>query len=260
MKTLLAKIHAVRSEGLTVAKTGKISGGINALFASYPDVWAALYPALQRAELSVGFSGAVITVKEGVELVRMALTVSDGEAEKTAEFDMIIPEKILNSRGSSVVNNAQRVANAESYTKRTALIHFFGMSAGNEDEVERMTPRGDETNIPGAVVIGPDTPWQDLTDGGWANGLSPSGEGLLSDVSRTSGSAMAQLWTSFPNHPGICAWAADWITSRQEEQGIAWEAMAAADPALPGALYQCNAAQLRAACKVVREMTKGGAK
>jgi len=260
MKSLLSKIHAVRSEGLTVAKTGKISGGINALFASYPDVWAALFPALQRAGLSVGFSGAEISVSEGVELVTMTLTVGDGESEQTAGFDMIVPEKILNSRGSSVVNNAQRVANAQSYLKRTALIHFFGMSAGNEDEVERMAPRGDETNIPGAMVIGPDTPWQDLTDGCWANGLSPSGDGLLSDVSRSGPGPMVQLWTSFPDHPGICAWAADWITSRQEEQGIVWDALVAADPALPGALCQCNAAQLRAACKVVRDMTKGGAK
>lgn len=264
MSALLSKIHNVRSQGSTVIKTGKISGGINALFASYPDVWATLHPALKQEGLSVGFSAASITFHGETELVRMTMTVSDGITQEDHSYDMIVPEKILNSRGSSVTNNAQRVANAESYAKRTSLILFFGMSAGNEDEVERMMPVGDQSNIPGIIRVTDRTTWQGLMDGVWSDVMSPTEDGKLGDVAAKGNAAMKQLWQDFPQHPGLLAWAADWIQGALEEKSWGWKAdILAIEGALPETMQACNAEQLGIAARVlgkaIREM-KGEAK
>lgn len=251
---LIGKIHRVRLKGLTVVKTGKISGGINAMFASYPDVWAALKPALDEEGLSVGFAGAQLGAfgGEGAESVLMPMEISDGESSTGHLFAMMIPEKILNSRGSSVTNNAQRVANAQSYLKRTALIHFFGMSAGNEDEVERMMPAGDQTNIPGVIIPGPDLAWQDLTGGMWENVMSPTGEGKLVDQAGKGGAAMNEMWQLHLEHPGMVAWAADYIEAKLYASGLDWADLMEFGAALPSNMQACNGAQMRDAAKILK--------
>ena len=255
--SLLSKIHNIRALGLTVVKTGKISGGINALFASYPDVWAALKPALDAESISVGFSSAILSFHGDSELVAMSLEVCDGATSLEREFQMIVPEKILNSRGSSVTNNAQRVANAQSYLKRTALIHFFGMSAGNEDEVERMMPAGDQTNIPGVIFVEDSTAWQSLTDGIWGSVMSPLHDGKLGTHHATGGdTAMAILWQDYPNHPALLAWAADWITSKLDSLGWDWADAVALAPDLPAAITGCDATTMRSAAKAIKTAIK----
>lgn len=260
--TLTGRVHNVRALGLAVIKTGKISGGINAMFASYPDVWAALHPALTAEGLSVGFCNATITLHGETEIVSMKLEVSDGTETLSPEFQMIVPEKILNSRGSSVTNNAQRVANAESYLKRTALIHYFGMSAGNEDEVERMMPAGDQTNTPGMIVMTERTTWQDLTDGVWVNAQSPLFDGMLKNHLEAGGS-MKALWADFPNHPGLQAWAADYIVGALQELDLGWDDLRKQEATLPNFMASCNGEELRAAARTAKgllDAKKGGSK
>lgn len=249
------KIHAVRLLALTVVKTGKISGGINAMFASYPDVWRMLQPALAEHGLSVGFCGAKLEPFQDGEKVSMELGVSDGTESATTMFEMLVPEKILNSWGSSVTNNAQRVANAQSYLKRTALIHFFGMSAGNEDEVERMMPMGDQSNIPGLIRVTDSTAWQSLMDGLWSNVESPLHDGRLAEYAK-SPAQMVALWDDFPDHPGITAWAADLIRDTLQSIGKSWGDVVAADPDTPASLEACNGTQIRMATRAAKFIAK----
>ena len=254
---ILQKIHAVRQLGLAVVKTGKITGGINAQFASFPDVWSALKPALDEHQLSVGFCSSLLSLHGDSESLKMTLEISDGTERETFQFDMMVPERILNSRGSAVTNNAQRIANAQSYCKRTALILFFGMSAGNEDEVERMMPTPDQTNIPGVVIPGPNTTWQSLTDGIWANVMAPEHDGKLEAIAAARGvKAMVALWDNFPDHCGLQAWAADWVTGTLEEHGWTWGDVTAEDGTLPASMHQCNAAELRGATRAIGQLLR----
>jgi hypothetical protein len=251
--TLLSKIHAVRLQGLTVVKMGKTNLG---LFAAYADVWSTLQPALAGQGLSVGFSAARIVLHGDVEMVTMDMEISDGESSVTWPFDMVIPERIMTGSGKSVTNNAQRVASGQSYLRRTALIHAFGMSAGNEDEVEKMVPVGDQTNTPGTIFVDERTTWQGLMDGMWADVMSPLHDGKLSFHASQGNVHMAGMWTDHPNHPGIMAWAADWINGGLETAGLSWADVMEMDPALPSALTACNAGELRAAAKAAKQLLK----
>lgn len=255
MSALLSKIHAVRQLALTIKKTGKIGGGINALFASYPDVWSKLQPELDRQGLSVGFTGATLEPLGDGEKVGMLMTISDGESVSESRFEMMVPERIISRGGSAVTNNAQRVANAQSYLKRTALIHAFGMSAGNEDECERMNPTGDQSNIPGLIRVNEKTAWQDLTDGAWSNAESPLFDGTLSGYSGERGKMIA-LWTDWPHHAGIIAWAADWITSSLQELGLSWADVTAENPALPADMMACDGAAMRTAANTTLQLRR----
>lgn len=254
---LRERIHAVRSQALAVVKTGKITGGINAQFASYADIWSALQPTLHANGVTVGWAGATLRPvgqHETVEFIAsMTMQVSDGAETLESVFEMLVPEKILNSRGSSVVNNAQRVANAESYCKRTALLHYFGMSAGNEDDVERMMPAGDQTNIPGAIVVQPDTSWHELTDGLWHNALSPDDTGLLGGRTEEE---MRQLWRSYPAHPALCAWGADYVQGKMQDLGMAWADVSKLDAKLPEKMTTCTAKDLRLAAALLAGTVK----
>lgn len=249
---ILSKIHAARSKRLSVVKTGEINiQGRKMAFVSYADIWSQLGPALESVGLSLGFSKALIRVDQnsGHEIVSMVLEVSDGEEERTSDWEMILPEVIKSSSGNHVTNNSQRVANAESYLKRTALLHYFGIAAGNEDEVERMTPDGDQINIPGAVPITEASRWQMLTDGDWQRCTSPLHDGLLSNYAPP---ALGKLWKDFPDHAGLQAWGADYITAGLNATDKGWEAVVAEDPALPQFMANCTGVQLQAAARIVK--------
>jgi len=256
--SLISKIHAVRLKGLTVVKKGKTNLG---LFASYVDVWSELQPHLEREGLSIGFSGARIVINGDSEIVTMDMTISDGVESVTWSFDMIVPERIISgSSGKSVTNNAQRVASAESYLRRTAMIHAFGMSAGNEDECERMQPVGDQTNIPGAVPLPEGAAWQDYVDNAWEPLLSPLHDGKLVDYAKDGPAAMGTLWKEFPGHAGLQAWAHDWMLSTMRDFDITWANITSREPGLPEWITGCNADQLRtaaAAVKAIRQERTG---
>lgn len=245
---LIAKIHRVRLGGLTIIKQGKTNLG---RFAAYPDVWSTLQPSLSVEGLSVGFSAARITFHGEAELVSMDMEISDGADCVTWPYEMIVPEKVLTAGGKPVTNNAQRVASAESYLRRTALIHAFGMSAGNEDEVERMTPAEDLSNLPGAIAVTADTKWQDLVEGLWENAQSPLYDGTLVGYAAQGDNVMRGMWRDYPDHAGLQAWAADWIVSTLQALGIGWDGVRAGDADLPAYLTQCTGSALRRAAKAL---------
>jgi hypothetical protein len=245
---------------LAIKKTGEIPGYGSRkaiMFASYADVWSALQPALAEEGLSVGFSSATLSaLGHESEMVRMTMVVCDGATLEEHPFEMIVPEKILNSSGSSVTNSAQRVANAESFLKRTALIHFFGIATGNEDEVERMNPVGDQTNIPGVMFVDGRTTWQGLMDGMWCDVMSPLHDGKIGIYAAEGDKAMVALWQDFPDHPALMAWAGDWINGALESAGLSWADVMETEADLPGVLTACNAAALRRAAKTVKQLLK----
>lgn len=254
--TLLAKIHQVRQAKLAVVKTGEIKGGKNTMmFASYADIWSALHPVLDEAGISVGWEGSEISMLEGGrEKVRMVMAVSDGNEVERVTWEMLIPEPILNSYGSSVTNNAQRTANASSYCKRLGLLHMFGVAAGNEDDVERMTPQGDQSNIPGLVRVTPSTQWPDLIHGGWENVETPTFEGMLIDHATEDGKALSKMMRGYPDHPGLVAWAHDRLMAKMQANKLYWEDIQPADA--PDLIQNCTGAHLMAANLILAEKLK----
>lgn len=260
LSNLEKKIHEVRSQSLVVTKTGAISGGVRAQYASYVDVWETLQPALVKAGLSVGFSGCNLTVRFEVpcEVVSMTLQVSDGEEKIESVFEMLVPEPIRSKEGgNATINGAQRVASGSAYCKRLALVHFFAISAGsNGDEVERMTPKAGQTNRRDMITIDDGAPWQDYTGGMWERIEAPGGSGMSLGEYAEDGGSLLGLWKDFPGHPGLMAYGHDWLDNKIVEGKWEWSDVVALEPMLPGSIFSCNATQLQAAVKAVAAYLK----
>lgn len=254
--SLASKIHAIRAMALVVRKTGEIRGGINAPFASYADVWSTLEPALKEHGVSVGWQGAILRPSTGEDyIVSMTMEISDGSESRQHVFEMLVPEAIRNSSGRSVVNNAQRVANAESYCTRLSLVRFFGVAAGNEDECERMRPSDDH---PGATRITENTRWQELTDGMWMDCMSPLHDGCtLGQYLKDQGEdGLRDLWQQCKDHPALCAFGADVLNSRMAASGVTWTQIKEAGADMPDKFHSCDWRQLREAFRAYAKLTK----
>lgn len=241
--------------GLAVLKQGKTNVGA---YATYADIWEVLQPALYSAGLSFGCSGARVAMQQDVEHISMDFTISDGEEEAVWTFEMIAPERIVSkSSGASVTNNAQRVAAGTSFLKRTALIHAFSVATGKDmDEVERMTPGDGQTNIPGAIIPAEDASWQNFTEGGWRDVLTPMGDRKLEQELREGEMFMAKLWLANLHHPGLCAWQYDRILDRLNAGGYSWADVAERDESLPTAAMSCTPEQLLMAGKIAKQLTE----
>lgn len=260
--SLLAKIHAVRAQRLRLVKTGTVERKFK--FASYYDVMDALQAPLDAAGLSIGFPQAslhsVQTQDGPADFVTVKLEVCDGVESVTASYDVRMPEAIRNQSGSAVTNAAQRTANAITYARRIGLLAFWNIVAGDEDQIERMTPGPGQSNIPGQVHITPETTWPSLTGGVWEQVASPLDDGLLQDSVQGGPGYMWRLWGNYPDHPGLCAWGYDRLMDRLEEMGFAWGDLMAQDADLPGLMTNCTPAQLRRAAELVakRKKAEGG--
>lgn len=253
--SLLSKVHAIRKLGLTVVKTGEITGKNKIAYASYVDVKATLRPALDEYDLSTGFIDGEITSHGDGDRVSVSLIVSNGVERETTGFQILMPEKIMNSYGSSVINSGQRSAAAYSYARRNALICYFDIITGDMDDVERMTPKGDQSNIPGLIRVTERTQWQDLTDGAWKDTESPLEDGKL-EPHCASRAAMVNLWNQFPNHPGLVACAADWIDSVLQREGLSWADVMEMEPALPASMQACDGPAMRLASQAASRINK----
>ncbi len=256
--SIQSAIHQVRLQNISLVKTGE---GGKFKFASFFDVMEALQAPLREAGLSVGFPAAglheVQTANGPAEYVTVMLEVSNGTETTNASYDVLLPEPIRNQQGSAVTNAAQRTANAITYAKRIGLLAFWNLAAGDEDDVERMTPAAGQSNIPGQVHITDDTPWTTLVDSVWKNVITPLNTGLLRDYLEEFGpNDMWRLWGMHPHHPGLCAWGFDLLQSKMEKLGYAWQDVVALDPSLPAVITNCTPAQLRAAATVVGKTTK----
>lgn len=253
--TLLSKIHAVRKLGLAVVKTGEITGKNKITFASYADVWETLKPALDEQDLSVGFTAGTVQPHGDGDRAALRMVVSDGTEREETEYEMLLPEKIVNQYGSSVTNSGQRNAGAFSFIRRNALLCFFNIGTGDADAVERMNPEGNQSNIPGIIRVNERTAWQDLTDGGWSNAESPLHDGTLAQYGGDR-NRMVLLWSDYPAHAGITAWAADWINDALQQLGMSWADVMEREPDLPGSITQCDGAAMRRAASVVRQVQR----
>lgn len=258
--TLAGRIHAVRSAGLAVKKTGEVKDGggrVKFTFASFFDVMEALQPELVKAGISVGFHGIEVRFDGDREVVALKMEVSDGQDTREHGFEMMVPEVIKNSQGSSVTNSAQRTANAISYAKRIGLVAFFNIAAGNEDDVERMTPAPGQSNIPGLIPVTSSTRWQDLLDGTWKDVMSPLENGKLEDESEQGEDHMKELWRSYPTHPGMMAYWADWLQAKMENDGGSWKDLREKNTELPEHLHNCTAKRLAMACMMFQPQPEG---
>jgi len=130
------------------------------------------------------------------------------------------------------------------------------MSAGNEDEVERMMPHGDQSNIPGLVMVTSATIWQALTDGTWRDVMSPLEDGKLEAHTERGAKYMNELWKEYPDHPGVMAYWADWLSGTMQNGEIPWADLMDRDASLPTALQACNPEQLRSAARAMTEILK----
>ncbi len=256
--SIQSAIHQVRLQNISLVKTGE---GGKFKFASFFDVMEALQLPLQQELLSVGFPSASLhdiqTANGPAEFVRVQMEVSNGTETAIASYDILLPEAIRNQSGSAVTNAAQRTANAITYGKRIGLLAFFNIAAGDEDDVERMTPAAGQSNIPGQVHITDDTAWTTLVDGTWQNVMNPLGTGLMRDYLAEFGKGDTwRLWGLHPNHPALCAWGYDLLQGNMEDLGYAWQDVTALDPSLPAILTNCTPAQLRAAATAVGKLKK----
>lgn len=248
-------IHDIRSKGLAVTKTGKVGNKFD--FMSYADVWETLLPETKAAGLSVGFEDSSIRVEQDREILGIHMVVSNGAQRCRTHWEVMFPESIKNSGGSAVTNSSQRTGGAQSYLKRIALKEFFNIATGTEDEVERMTPRAGETNIPGLVTVAPDAHWSTLMNGAWRDVMSPRQNGKLESETEQGMAHMGELWKAYPQDKGLMAFWADWAMNKMEDKGLAWRDVLAARPELPESLDACSSRdELATACAYLREVGK----
>lgn len=222
---LLHAVAAVRALGIVVIKTAR-NTGINSDYASYADVWAALKAPLAEHQLSVGFLPGNVR-RDEAWIQTLTLVVSHGAETHEVGFECLFPE------GNRGVNLTQRQGMAHTYAKRYALIDYFHLITGDDDDAQRLGQPSRESEAPR-----PDKSahWQQFchvpvfdvgtaeTAGAWSMLADPSdeaGERILGDL---QGGAMAKLWCRFPDNAGINAWRAELVGDRAKARNILkWE-------------------------------------
>lgn len=246
--SLIAAVAAVRSLGIVVVKTAKNSG-LNSDYASYADVWDALKYKLDEYKISVGFLPSSVRKDNEAWVQDLTLVVTVGEEKESVPFQVLFPE------GNRGVNLTQRQGMAHTYGKRYALLDYFHLITGDDDDAARL---GQQRAEEAAPVAAPNQHWEELchcplfatgheeTQGTWAMLADPSSDGsqTLGDL---ADGAKAKLWARYPDHPGINAWRAELIQQRAEKKGIAdWDACRAANKSLnlPQYFRECSGEQL----------------
>lgn len=245
--SLIVAVSAVRKLGIFVEKTAK-NTGLNSNYADYGDVWLALKPELERNGIAVGFLPSVVK-NDQAWIQDLIMEISVGSEVERVTFQVLFPE------GNRGVNLTQRQGMAHTYGKRYALIDYFHMITGDDDDAMRLGQQRVDESAPKAQ---PDQHWEELchcplfatgheeSQGSWAMLADPSGDGsqTLGDL---ADGAKAKLWTRYPDHPGINAWRAELIQKRAEAKGIAdWEACRAAHKSMnmPQYFRECSGEQL----------------
>lgn len=247
--TIHSAIAHVRAKGLVCVKTARNSG-INSLYASYADVWEVLRPALDEAALSVGFIPGSVRKEGDAWIQRLTIAVTFGNESQLHEFECLFPE------GNRGVNITQRQGMAHTYAKRYALIDFFHIITGDDDDavrlgVERAADHAPSPNreahwsefchVPIADIGSEETAraWTILADP-----TDPDGQRTLGDSSAPS---LARAWVRHRDNPGINAWRAELIQERAAAKGITdWTSIRREHPGLklPEQMAACSPDQL----------------
>ncbi|HYF37536.1 MAG TPA: ERF family protein [Prosthecobacter sp.] len=212
--TLAAAIALVRAKGLVVVKTAR-NTGINSDYASYADVWEALKPALDEAGLSVGFlPGSIRKDNEGW-VQSLTMEVSTAADMRSFTFEIVFPE------GNRGVNITQRQGMAHTYGRRYALVDFFHIITGDDDDAQRLGMQLRDNEAPTAA---PDAHWKDFcyvpvfstgtleTQGTWANLADPEDPARI--LGDSAPNALARIWNRHPDDAGLNAWRAELIQER----------------------------------------------
>lgn len=245
--SLTQSIAAVRALGLVVIKTAK-NTGINSHYASYADVWETLSPALASASLSVGFLPGSTRKDNEAWIQCLTMEVSNGTDTQSIPFEVLFPE------GNRGVNLTQRQGMAHTYGRRYALIDFFHIITGDDDDAQRL---GQPERVNSAPTPAEEAHWSEFcfvpafSHGSeemqktWTVLADPSdetGERVLGDLSP---GAMAKVWTRHPDHAGINAWRAELIDERNTKR-LTWEDTVKTYRTLnlPALFPQCSGEQL----------------
>lgn len=239
--SLRAAIHAVRSAGLIVVKTGK-NTGINAKYATYADVWEMLQPELARHQVAVGFAPGPVRKETDAWIQTMILTVTHGDEVETASFEILFPE------GNRGVNLTQRQGMAHTYGRRYALCDFFHILTGDDDDAQRLGV--EREHVTGATASDA-APWTAFLSGGWRDVPADDGRTLndLSDGQR------AKLWEKDPASKPLMAWVGDRISDRLQDAGYSWGRFVTwANAGLPATMDECTPGLLKIAATKTKEI------
>lgn len=246
---ITAAIAHVRSKGIVCIKTAR-NTGINSLYASYADVWDSLRAALDEAALSVGFIPGSVRKEGDAWIQRLTIAVTFGNESQFHEFECLFPE------GNRGVNITQRQGMAHTYAKRYALIDFFHIITGDDDDAVRL---GMERAAEQAPSPSQEAHWSEfchvpLADIGseetaraWtvlADPSDPNGQRTLGD---SAPAALAKAWIRARDNPGLNAWRAELIQERAAGRALHdWTAIRRDFPALklPEQMAQCTPEQL----------------
>lgn len=246
--SIIAAVAQVRKAGIVVVKTGR-NTGINSDYATYADLWAELKPHLDAACLSVGFLPSTTRLEGSAWIQTLIMEVAVDDSALQIPFEILFPE------GNRGVNLTQRQGMAHTYGKRYALIDYFHIITGDDDDAQRLgqpisdtAPRPDRTahwrqfcHVP-VFGLG-----EAETAGTWsmlANPADDTREGVLGDL---AGGKLAALWAKFPDDPGINAWRAELIGERAQAKFIkSWDECVAMFKTLnlPAVFAECTGEQL----------------
>ncbi len=227
-ETFTKAVAQVRSIGILVVKTAR-NTGINSDYASYADVWDSLRGPLNEAGLSVGFLPGSVRHTDAANAANSAwiqaltMQVSDGEHTENVLFETLFPE------GNRGVNLTQRQGMAHTYAKRYALLDYFHLITGDDDDAQRL---GQPVNEQAAPTPQVNTPWTRLchvpsmghfceeAQGGWTTLADPSDASGVSTLGDLSPARLNTLGLANPAHPGLNAWRAELIEERAKSKGV----------------------------------------
>lgn len=216
----------VRSRGIVVVKTAR-NTGLNCDYASYADVWEVLKDALAEQAISVGFLPSTIRKESDAWVQNLIMVVTREGDTQQVPFEILFPE------GNRGVNLTQRQGMAHTYGKRYALIDYFHLITGDDDDAQRLGQPLRENTAP--------TPeksahWSEFchvpafnlgseeTAGTWGPMADPSDETGERTLGDNAPGVLAKLGNRYPNHPGITAWRAELVGSRAEAKDLAdWD-------------------------------------
>lgn len=261
--SLTKAISSVRAKSLVVVKTSR-NTGINSDYASYADVMAVLGPALNESGVSVGFLPGIVRKEGDVWIQVLAMEVAHEDEKQTVPFETVWPE------GNRGVNATQRQGMAHTYGKRYALVDFFHLITGDDDDAVRL---GQTAGTGSAPTPPPNSHWSlycyvplfdvgtEETAGTWGMMADPEGNGerILGD---NAPAVLIKLWHRHPDHPGLNAWRAelcgqrglaqsipDWSTCRRDYRSLN----------LPETFAECTGQQLNALALALNPQPKGNA-
>lgn len=255
--SLLSAVSAIRAKSAVVIKTAR-NTGINSDYASYADVMAVLKPLLQEAGVSVGFKPGNIRKDNEAWVQSLTLVVSMGEESEETTFETLFPE------GNRGVNITQRQGMAHTYGKRYALVDYFHLITGDDDDAVRL---GQPLTESIALKPREDAHWSQFcfveafdcgseeTERSWSALADPSDDTGSRTLADMSSEAISRLWLSGHRGVGIDGWQAELIGQRAAVAKINdWSALKERCPGLdlPETFAACTSEQLNVILRTLK--------